>query len=208
MRSGTSRRRAAEGTRDRLLQAGAELFAEKGYHGAGLKEILGRAETPKGSFYNFFSSKEDFAVEVAVQHAGSISEAFESRFADGDDPPLEILRQAHLAFLDAYDATDCARTCITARLALEAGEGESELPRRLRRLLDGWLIRISGLIASAQARGEARDDVPAADLAALFWQSWEGALIHMKLFGDTAPARRSLDLLIGTLLASRPRSND
>lgn len=192
--------RGPEETRERLLQAGEELFAEKGYHGAGLKEILERAETPKGSFYNFFSSKEDFAGEVAVRYGLAVSQAFERLFAESDEPPLEVLRTAHRLMLARYEASACAHTCVTARLALEAGETARELQARLQRLGSGWLHRLAGLIASAQARGEARDDVPAEDLAALFWQTWEGALIHMKMTGDATPARRSLDLMIDHVL--------
>ncbi|MEO1337361.1 MAG: TetR family transcriptional regulator C-terminal domain-containing protein, partial [Myxococcota bacterium] len=178
-------------------------FAEKGYHGAGLKEILARAATPKGSFYNFFSSKEDFAVQVAVRHGLAIADAFERHFAESDAPPLEILRSAHQAMLAQYEASQCARTCITARLALEAGgDGDGGLQAPLQRLAASWLSRLTGLIASAQAEGDARDDIPAADLAALFWQAWEGALIHMKLTGDSRPGRRSLELLIDTVLAA------
>lgn len=36
---------------------------EQGYHGTGLK-ILESVQIPKGSFYNYFSSKENFGAEV------------------------------------------------------------------------------------------------------------------------------------------------
>ena len=40
---------------------------QQGYHGTGLKEILDAVQIPKGSFYNYFGSKENFAAEV-IQH--------------------------------------------------------------------------------------------------------------------------------------------
>ncbi len=54
-------------TRERLLDQGVTLLMEHGYHGAGLQAILQGVGVPKGSFYHYFPSKEDFSVEV-IQH--------------------------------------------------------------------------------------------------------------------------------------------
>ncbi len=40
--------------RELILQEASELFAEKGYYGLGLSELLKRCEIPKGSFYYYF----------------------------------------------------------------------------------------------------------------------------------------------------------
>ena len=51
-------------TRARLLEIGAQAIAEKSFNSCGLAEILARAGVPKGSFYHYFSSKEDFGVAL------------------------------------------------------------------------------------------------------------------------------------------------
>ena len=53
--------------RDNLLNQGVTLLMKQGYHGTGLQEILDAVNVPKGSFYNYFGSKEDFGAEV-IQH--------------------------------------------------------------------------------------------------------------------------------------------
>jgi len=53
--------------RENLLNQGVTLLMEQGYHGTGLKEILDAVQIPKGSFYNYFGSKENFGAEV-IQH--------------------------------------------------------------------------------------------------------------------------------------------
>ncbi|MGZ8158621.1 MAG: TetR/AcrR family transcriptional regulator, partial [Methylobacter sp.] len=53
--------------RENLLNQGVALLMEQGYHGTGLKEILDAVQIPKGSFYNYFGSKENFGAEV-IQH--------------------------------------------------------------------------------------------------------------------------------------------
>jgi AcrR family transcriptional regulator len=43
----------------RLLDAGAAVFAERGFHAARVDDIVKAAETSHGTFYLYFSSKED-----------------------------------------------------------------------------------------------------------------------------------------------------
>lgn len=58
-------------TRKRLLNAGVRVFMRKGYDGGGITTILGEAGMPKGSFYNIFSSKEEFACATLDAYIGS-----------------------------------------------------------------------------------------------------------------------------------------
>ena len=62
-----ARPRRSEGTRQRLLDEGVAAFLHVGYHGTGLKEVLDRVGVPKGSFYNYFASKEEFGA-AAIRH--------------------------------------------------------------------------------------------------------------------------------------------
>src|SRR5262245_9800854 len=45
-------------TRDRILQAALQIFAEKGYHGAAVDDIVRRSQTSKGAVYHHFPNKE------------------------------------------------------------------------------------------------------------------------------------------------------
>jgi AcrR family transcriptional regulator len=51
-------------TKDRILDAGAEIIHQKGYNHTGIQEILSAANVPKGSFYNYFRNKEDFGLQI------------------------------------------------------------------------------------------------------------------------------------------------
>ena len=53
--------------RVRILDAGTELMLRKGYHGTGIQQIVDAAGVPKGSFYSYFKSKEDFVL-AAMEH--------------------------------------------------------------------------------------------------------------------------------------------
>jgi AcrR family transcriptional regulator len=91
-------RRAA--TRRALLDAGRELFAERGFAGAGQEEIVERAGVTRGALSHHFATKQGLfhAVVESVEHelAQRIAEA---AMRGGD--PMDQLRLGCLAFLDA-----------------------------------------------------------------------------------------------------------
>ena len=67
-----------------IMEAGAEVFAEKGYDAATMTEIAARAETAIGSLYRFFPSKESLAdalLESYIDLAASTLAAMQSRAA-------------------------------------------------------------------------------------------------------------------------------
>ena len=47
-------------TRERLVRTGVAILTEKGFSAVGIEEILASAGVPKGSFYYYFGSKEEF----------------------------------------------------------------------------------------------------------------------------------------------------
>ncbi|MEM7513995.1 MAG: TetR/AcrR family transcriptional regulator, partial [Bacteroidota bacterium] len=54
-----------------IINTGMELIRTKGYHNVGINEILKASNIPKGSFYNFFDSKEDFAKKALNSYGSS-----------------------------------------------------------------------------------------------------------------------------------------
>lgn len=66
-------------TRARILAAALRLFRKRGYHGAGLNDILELASAPKGSLYHHFpGGKEEIGVAVVAEITRSILTLFES----------------------------------------------------------------------------------------------------------------------------------
>jgi TetR/AcrR family transcriptional regulator, lmrAB and yxaGH operons repressor len=58
----------APDTRARILSAALRLFRKRGYHGAGLNDILDLANAPKGSLYHHFpGGKEEIGVAVVAE---------------------------------------------------------------------------------------------------------------------------------------------
>src|SRR4051794_21775450 len=74
---GQVRDRRAQGseTRLRLLEAGLDVFAERGYHAARVDDIVRVAETSHGTFYLYFANKEELLRHLATMCAEDLRAA-------------------------------------------------------------------------------------------------------------------------------------
>ena len=70
---GRELRARGQRTLRKLLDAGAEVFATRGYHAARVDDIVKLARTSHGTFYLYFSNKEDL-LRALVAEAGSAAQ--------------------------------------------------------------------------------------------------------------------------------------
>ena len=66
---GKPRSHRRQATRDRLLAAAGEVFAERGFHGASVEDICERAGFTRGAFYSNFTDKDELVTELYAQHS-------------------------------------------------------------------------------------------------------------------------------------------
>src|SRR4051794_11490077 len=107
-----SREERATATRERLLRAARELFAERGYAEVGTEELVRRAEVTRGALYHHFKDKRDLFRAVHEQMEEELAGKIGSKLAGIDDPE-ELLRVGIGSFLDSV--TDPAVMRITLR---------------------------------------------------------------------------------------------
>src|SRR4249919_3117568 len=68
-------------TKERILDAAEEIMLTKSFHSVGLSEILAAVKVPKGSFYHYFRSKEQFGVELISHYVGEHTARLQKFFA-------------------------------------------------------------------------------------------------------------------------------
>jgi len=90
--------------RNKILNAGLEVFYEHGFHGSGVQDVVDQAGVPKGSFYNHFKSKEALGLEVLDTY-WSAGNAARSELRANSRAPLKRIDR-HLAAL-GYDKNGC-----------------------------------------------------------------------------------------------------
>src|SRR5947209_10832228 len=143
-----------EKTKDVLLDAGKRMFLERGYNNAGLESILQAAGVPKGSFYYYFDSKEDFGLQVLDRFAACHHETLDRFLGDESVGPLERLRRYFEAVIECLESQECRKGCLVGNLSQEMADQSEAFRTRLREIFAGWLDRYANCLASAQLAGE------------------------------------------------------
>lgn len=175
--------------KDKLLDQGVTLLLEKGYHATGLKEILDTVQIPKGSFYAYFGSKEQFAAEAVSHYIEPFIQRLSGHLQNPELDGLAALKAYYTELIDEVAQTGFKGGCLLGNLMGEIGD-TSPLCRDA--LLDA-VERYSELQKTAlergQQQGKVRLDKSAKSMADLMLNGWQGALLRMKVEQSVEPLR-------------------
>jgi AcrR family transcriptional regulator len=138
--------------RDRLLGAAVDLFAENGFDGTSVQEIVARAEVTKGAMYHYFRSKDDLLYEI-YHELISQQLAGQERILAAGLAPAEALR-ALIGDVVETTTAQLARAAVFSReMHKLAAEPMAALRAQRRRYHEGLL----DLIAAGQKAGDFND---------------------------------------------------
>lgn len=174
---------AAEPTRERILSAAAQLFAECGFIGASMPAIAARSGITAGAIYRHFASKAELLLEVVKRALEALPFSFE-RSSSKEDTALLPEVAARL--------TDPAFTLLR-RLSVEthaAASRDPEVNKLLSAYTETVLQRIRALL-EAPSRARPYDATRAPEFTARALMVFLTGLSHMdtlhpQLIGDQA----------------------
>ncbi len=186
-----------EGVKQQLLEAGMKMMQEKGYTNSGLQQVLDLVGVPKGSFYHYFESKEDFALEIIQHYDCNYTEAVLSCLNDHAYTPLERMRNYCLACREKIEKGSCTGGCLIGNLSQEMASQSERLRLKLDQVFARWRDLFASAIAEGQASGEIDKRYSAVELAELFLSGWEGAVLRAKSMRSTGPLDNFIKLVFG-----------
>jgi len=174
---GRRERRAAE-TRVRLFRSAMRLFAQRGFQNVTVEDITQAADVGKGTFFNYFESKDQVLGVMAEIQLGKVRAVLEEAEA-GKQPVRSVLRglfqrvseepgrspEMTRALISTFLASEQIRSMMAANLA----EG-----RRM----------VARVLQLGQQRGEVASTLKPEQLARQCQQSVIGTLLFWSLRGD------------------------
>ncbi len=188
--------------REKLLDAGVEIFHRCGFNGCGVQEITEAAGVPKGSFYNHFASKEALGAAVLDRYWQQRGGATLRILEDGEFRPRERLRRHFAAMAANMAKGGYTGGCLIGNLGAELSDQSKLVCERLVAVFAGWTGSVETCIRQAQREGDIRADCDAGVLAAFLINSWEGAVLRAKVDKNAAPFEEFDEVVFGRLLAS------
>ena len=187
-------------SKDDILQAGLDLVLSRGFNATGVEAILKQAKVPKGSFYNFFSSKEEFSLGIIDKFVHARREVLYPIFSDKSIPPLERVKRSFETLIAIFEADDCSKGCLLGNLGQEMADQSENVRQRLEDALQGWSGAVSGLLLQAQMEKAIPEDLDAGMLAENLISSFEGALLRSKVKKSAEPLRDFIHLYFDKFL--------
>src|SRR5690349_15166941 len=131
--------------KDEIVQAGLDMIITRGYNGTGIEAILKQANVPKGSFYNFFSSKEEFGLAVIDLFLSEMAALWRPFMEDVSLPPLMRMRKSFEVLITRFEGNTCSKGCLIGNLALEMSDQSEVFRKRLDGALQGWIDSLAAV---------------------------------------------------------------
>lgn len=190
-RSHVQRRGQRTTTREHLIRAGLDSVLENGWAGTSVDKVVNSVGVPKGSFYHYFSSKDDFGFALLDTYQAFFLRRLERCFGERPSGAAPTFTHQLAAFLSesavGMRRYDWRRGCLVGTLGQEVAGLHDEFRIRLDASIEAWEIRLNASIRKAQASGEVRADLDARRLSRSFWSAWEGAVLRARLARSAAP---------------------
>lgn len=188
-------------TPERIVAAATPHLFRKGFHPTGLKDVLADAGVPKGSFYHWFSSKEELGLTVLRRYVADYDAYLDRILGDADVPPVGRLRRFFADGVRRFRRLGAVDGCLVGNLGQELADQDETFRSALAGALAGWRDRIAAVLAEAREQGDLEPDLDPAEVADFLLNSWEGALLRMKVEASVEPLRTFERVVFDRLLA-------
>ena len=187
--------------REDILNAGLELMFVNGYHATGIKEITEKIGIPKGSFYNHFTNKEEFGLELVKMYCENGLRMYENAFLDKQIAPLDRIENFFTRLVSVYsDDLDFKLGCIMGNFSTELSDTNEKFRILLDEEFDKCENVISMCLREAQERGDLTDKNDYKQVAAFILNSWHGAMLRMKTTGNSKPLDDCKEMIMNGVL--------
>jgi AcrR family transcriptional regulator len=163
------RERRKEETRSQIFQAAMRLFERKGVFDTTVEEITESADVAKGTFFNYFPTKEAILTKLAERQISVIKKAAEAaRAAEGMRPIL--ISMAHEL------SSGPGRSPMMLRSLLSVFLSNKLLSETFQKALQMGRENVATIMERGQKLGEIRTDLSATDLARIFQHAMFGSM--------------------------------
>ena len=188
--------------RAKLIQVGQQIIVKQGFNAAGLTHILTTANVPKGSFYYYFSSKDEFGLAIINSFADKYQQKLQRILKEADTPYLKRLRNYFETGIADMNSSQCNNGCLMGNLAQELSAQNELFRDRLSQIFLDWETMFAECLQSAQQANELDTKLDARNLAEFILAGWQGAILQAKVSKSVEPMENFVAVLFARILAS------
>ncbi|MBD8108366.1 TetR/AcrR family transcriptional regulator [Erwinia persicina] len=166
--------------RQHIIDVARAIITHKGYSAVGIAEIVQAAGIPKGSFYYYFKSKEEFA-EALLEHYFSHYLSEVDIQLNGSGPARERLLR-YFTFWKTTQGADLPESkCLVVKLGAEVCDQYDSMRYVLAKGTQDIVQKIAQCIREGQQDCSLPAVADAGELAEELYQLWLGASLMAKI---------------------------
>lgn len=188
-------------TKEAILQQGLATFTKQGFYTVGIDAILKEVGVPKGSFYHYFKSKEDFAMQVIDRYdeylCGKLFKAYNNRQLT----PLQRISAYSDDAINSMAKHDYQRGCLIGNFAQEVTLLPESIVQALDNCFQNWQQLTCQCLELAKEEGQLNDNADCQMWAEFFWTGWEGAVMRSRLMKSATPMKHFTQAFIQSICA-------
>ena len=186
---------------DYLLEKGMLLLWSKGYNATSVNDIVLAAGVPKGSFYFYFDSKEDFVVKALDKYFSEVAGPAFEILDDTSIPPRDRLLSFYTYRAGVLkDELNCSMGCLACNLGSEMAEHSEEIRKKITEKEQVLHNRIIEVVLEAQKKGEVSSAMSATDLVTFMEDAGKGAMVTMKERNSAYPIDNFMNVIRNVIL--------
>ena len=172
--AGRRERRRAE-TRERIVRHALQLFSERGVSATTIEDITDAADVGKGTFFNYFPTKEHILAHICHLQMGRIKE-FVAQAIQSTEPMDSVMHRLALIITEEF-----ARSPALVQSVLAPSFSSESMRQKMANDFREDRSILAELMAARQKRGEIRDDFTPMELARQFQQALFGTTVVWSL---------------------------
>lgn len=182
--------------KEQILNQGIQLLMRNGYHGTGIKLILDTVQVPKGSFYSYFESKENFTAEAIRHYIAPFIARLQAFLNKTDLNGHESIKAYFESLIEDLEQSDYSGGCLLGDMMGEISSASELCRQTLLAAVNDYCQLLAQGLGEAQQIGILRQDIKPEVMAKLLFDQWQGALLQMKIEKSTQALKRCLTLLL------------
>lgn len=180
-------------TRQHILDTGYGLIVDKGFTSVGLAQLLKHAQVPKGSFYHYFKSKEQFGEALIEDYFLNYFERLEHLFTQKDHSAYESLMEYWGMWLENSEMESSAKKCLVVKLSAEISDLSEPMRLALMKGANHVISSVATGIETGKKDGSVRV-TNSQDTAKFLYNLWLGAALMNKLTRDDSSLKQALQI--------------
>ncbi len=192
--------KANSSTKEKILNTGLQMVLYNGYHNTGLIELIEKADISKGTFYHYFKSKENFALELIDRYTQATLEVMIQGTNNSNVGPLENLKKVFQNKIALQQSLQYKRGCLIGNFSIEMGNLSQDLQLKTEEAHLQLAAIVKSFLDEAQQKGELPEELDIDETANYILNSWQGALLRMKSAKSNKPLKQFFNHTFNILL--------